>query len=179
MNDKKEKVGMSSFNWIMSIFGIIFLSTFIILPPLFRLVLPEKEDEEIVEPVIIIQTINCSVRNNNVETHTENDEIEFKYYQDQLRSYKRTKEIIYADIEEYDEDKQLFGKLSTAFSIIEGVKYDATPNPANLNIIIDESYDFSLFSPRTVTIPGETESITITSDFKSGDSITQIGRAHV
>lgn len=174
MNDNNVKIGMSGFNWFLSIIGILVLSSFIVLPPLFRILLPEKEKEEPFIDKIVIKTMKCSIKNYLVENHALNDEIIFKYYQDQMRSYSRTSENVYTDIDAFDADRQYYGKLSTAFSILEGVEYDATPDNVNLTILINEKYDFGSFSPRTVSIPGEEESIDLDSDYKLGESVNKI-----
>ena len=174
MNNNNVKIGMSFFNWIMSIFGILILSSFIILPPLFRQIFPKEEKEGPFIDTIVIKNLKCSVTNRLVENHVEDDEITFKYYQNQLRNYSRVKKCTYTDIEEFDADRQDYGKLSTAYSILEGVEYDANPDTVNLSIVINEKYDFGSFSPRSVTIPGEEESIYLDSEYKLGDSVEQI-----
>lgn len=56
--EKEPKVGLSVLEWIICIVGIIVLSSFIVLPPVFRTFVKEKEEEP---PVVItpIQT-SCS-----------------------------------------------------------------------------------------------------------------------
>ena len=174
MNNNEVKIGMSPFNWFLSIVGILILLSFIVLPPVFRLVFPKPEEEAPFVDTIVIKTLKCSVNNRLVEEHVENDIITFKYYQDQMRSYSRTKENVYTDIESFDTDRQKYGRLSTAYSILEGVEYDASPDNVNLTISIKEKYDFGLFSPRTVSIPGEEETIDLDSEYKLGESVDKI-----
>jgi len=50
MQKEEQKVGLSTMNIVLSVFGIIFFSMFIILPPIFRLVF--KEDAPIIPPVV-------------------------------------------------------------------------------------------------------------------------------
>ena len=40
---KKKKSGLTATNWVLSILGILVLSCFVILPPVFRVFLKEEE----------------------------------------------------------------------------------------------------------------------------------------
>ncbi len=47
MNDQGQKIGMSWYNWVFSIFGLLLFLSFIFLPPIFRAFV---EDEETLPP---------------------------------------------------------------------------------------------------------------------------------
>lgn len=59
MQKEEQKVGLSTMNWVLSILGIMFFSSFIILPPIFRLVFKE---EEILPPIVeqVERSFSCS-----------------------------------------------------------------------------------------------------------------------
>lgn len=44
--EEKKKVGMSGLNWFLSIIGILFFVSFIVLPPIFRSFIDEEVGEE-------------------------------------------------------------------------------------------------------------------------------------
>lgn len=50
MQKEEQKVGLSTMNWILCILGIVFFSSFIILPPIFRVVF--KEEAPSTPPVV-------------------------------------------------------------------------------------------------------------------------------
>lgn len=61
MEQKKEqKVGLSVFNWIMCILGIVFFIMVIVLPPIFRVVFKRKVPEVLPPVVIVEKNITCN-----------------------------------------------------------------------------------------------------------------------
>ena len=132
---KKEKIGLTTTNWILSILGIILFSCFIILPPVFRVVFKEEAktpEEETVYPNIT--TICYKDKISGIE-YIDNEKISFQHQNSKIKQI--TKEISrkYNDPLIYQQKKQSYGVLVTAFSIISGYSYSITPNDNDANII--------------------------------------------
>lgn len=171
---KKEKIGLTTTNWILSILGIILFSCFIILPPVFRVVFKEEAktpEEETVYPNIT--TICYKDKISGIE-YIDNEKISFQHQNSKIKQI--TKEISrkYNDPLIYQQKKQSYGVLVTAFSIISGYSYSITPNDNDANIQIIETYDLTYFTPTMIVVPGDTEPTSIKSDYELDESIINI-----
>lgn len=171
---KNEKIGLTAFNWILSILGIILLSCFIILPPLFRTIFKEEAPKEELKTEIVIKTLTCRKQNIITENYTDNDTLTFRYYNDSIRTYSREINRVYNDFTVYSTDKQLHGRYVSAFSILPGYDYSIQPDDNSQSIIINENYDLGLFKETTITIPGDTTETIVTSLYSMEDSVIEI-----
>jgi len=176
MKENKEKVGLSTVEWILSIAAIIVLSCLIVLPPAFRLFLKETKVEEDIPKEVDIKTLTCTKRNYYSGVVRKNDTYTIKYYKDKVRTYNIKLESTYTDPIPYDEEKQKEGRLSTAYNLVEGITYTVNPNDAALKITTEENCDLSIFQSTNVTLPGDTVETKINSVFTTKDSVEQIKR---
>jgi len=167
----EEKIGLTPKNWILSILGIIILICFIILPPVFRTYLPE-EKEEIEEPVVApVLTITCLKEQINNEKYIDNEKYIIKHQDNKILEYTKETNRTYRDPLVYQQEKQSYGELVTAFSILTGYEYTATPEDNLSQIIIVEDYNLSTFNPTMIVVPGDTEPTSITSKYQFNDLI--------
>lgn len=171
---KEEKIGLTTTNWILSIIGIIVLTCFIVLPPVFRVFLKEeiKEKEpDVSSPVLTTTCYKAKIANQEYE-----DDITyiFTHQDNKLKEINKKTERSYLDSLIYQNKRQQYGKLVTAFSIIEGLDYTVTPDDNNSKVIIRENYDLKNFKASTIIIPGDTESTEVKSDYQYNESITNI-----
>jgi len=171
---EKEKIGLSTLEWILSIVGILVLCCLIVLPPVFRVVLKEEKVEEDIPDQIDILTLTCTKNNYYSGSVRKNDTYTIKYYKDKVRTYTIKSESIFTDTVPYDEEKQKQGRLSTAYSLVEGINYTVNPNDAELKITTEEDCDLSVFKSTTVTLPGDTIETKINSVYTTKDSVEQI-----
>ncbi len=169
----KEKVGLSIMEWIFSIIGIAFFACLIILPPVFRVVFKEAP-KEYVPDAIEIKTLTCTKANYYSGEVRKNDTYIIRYYNDKVRTYTIKRESIYNDTVPYSDEKQKEGRLSTAYSLVEGISYSVKPNDAELMIITEEYCDLSKFKSTVVTLPGDTVETKINSTYTLKDSVDQI-----
>lgn len=174
MNDKKVKVGMSFMNWVLSFAGILVFLSFIALPPFFRLAYPKEEPVEDISGKIPMEALVCKIENHSTPTYTENQTINIRYYIDQIRTYTKDTVQTYKDVETFEADKQEYGRLSSAYSLVEGVSYDVSPDSVNLKITISEKYELGQFVEKDVILPGEEEPIKVTSNYTLEDSLTKV-----
>ena len=172
----KEKVGLSTIEWILSITGILVLSCLVILPPVFRVFLKENKPQEDIPRDIDIKTLVCSKKNYYSGVVRKNDTYTIKYYKDKVRTYNIKLESIYTDPIPYDDEKQKEGRLSTAYNLVEGISYTVNPNDAALKITTEEDCDLSVFKSTTVTLPGDEVETKINSVYTTKDSVEQIRR---
>lgn len=171
---KQEKVGLTTINWVLSIGGIILLSLLIILPPVFRVVFKEveKPQEEIKEYPMI--TTTCYKEDIVSDITTDNITYIFQHKNNGLKTYTKTTKKSYLDSNIYDTDKQSFGRLVTAFSILNGYNYAVTPDDENNSLSISEKYDLETFENTNIIIPGDTASTSVSSDYLFDQSIIEI-----
>ncbi len=163
---KQEKVGLTAMNWISSIVGIILLSSFIILPPIFRVAFKETDTKK-PEEVITYPTLTTTCYKDNIQTDTSTD-VETYIFQHQNNKIKRyTKSTIksYIDPNNYELDKQNFGRLVTAYSVLNGYNYTVTPNDEQLSLNIQANYDLEIFKSTMITIPGDSEPTEVSSAY--------------
>ena len=170
---KVEKIGLTTMNWILSILGILVLSCFIILPPVFRVVFKEEVKEEIPEE-IIIKTLICEKNNIITDQYIENSIFTFHYFNDRIRIYSKESNRTYNDSVIYANDKQQFGRYVAAFSILSGYGYSIDPDDDHYIIKINEKYDLGLFQPTVITVPGDTLATSIDSTYTLNDSVSNI-----
>lgn len=171
---KQEKVGLTTMNWILSIGGIILLSLFIILPPVFRVVFKEAEkpQEEIKEYPMI--TTTCYKENIQTDTTTDVVTYIFQHKNNELKSYTKTTKKSYLDPNIYDTDKQSFGRLVTAFSVLSGYNYTVTPSEEEDYLLVQENYDLAVFKSTMIVIPGNTEPTSVSSEYLFNQSINEM-----
>ena len=172
----KEKIGLSTTEWILSIAGIVLLSCLIILPPVFRTFLKEEKKEEYIPKGVEIKTLKCTKNNYYSGVVRKNDTYTIKYYKDKVKTYNIKLESIYTDTVPYDEEKQKEGRLSTAYNLVEGISYTVNPNDAALKITTEEECDLSVFKATTVKLPGDEIETRINSVYTPQDSVDQIKR---
>lgn len=170
---KEEKIGLTTTNWILSILGILLLSSLIILPPIFRVVFKEEEKQEIKDE-IIIEKITCEKKNIISATYREDINLVFYYYKDRIRTYSKSASRTYNDYILYESDKQKFGRYVTNFSLLTGYTYSIDPDDEMPAISISEEYDLGVFKSTTITIPGENEEVTVTTAYTNEDSMNKI-----
>ena len=174
MNSEEKKVGMSFLNWLLSIIGIIILSLIIVLPPIFRIYFPAKEEEEFNSDVVV-EVMKCSIVGKQVDAHSDDIDVTFRYIQDQIRTYTKHTVKTYHNIDSYEEDKQSLGRVSSVYSFVSGVEeYSLVPDNVNMKITISEKYDLGLFTNTNVNIPGSDESVSVVSEWSLSDSLNKI-----
>lgn len=173
---KEQKVGLTSTNWILSILGILVLSCFIILPPVFRTFMKEEvvEGEEQLKEEVIIGVTSCQNENIKAVDYIDNETVTFTYNNQKLQSFTRKIIRTYSDSLVYQEEKANYGKLVTAFSVINGYEYTATPEDDTSSINIQERYDLTSFKPTTIMVPGDENPTAITTSYQLNDDISQV-----
>ena len=112
MKKKEEKIGLTPISLLLSILGILVFASFIILPPVFRIVFKKEVVVAPPEEKIIIETMICKRDNYNVSDHTEDNIITLTYSKDSLRLYKKQTSFI-----------------STTSSLSGKVTFSASNNP--------------------------------------------------
>jgi len=158
MNENK-KVGLTTLNWFLSISGIIILSLFIILPPVFRTVFKEEviiEENEPVEEKEPVQNngiddtnylkVTCTKQNPLVD-YNETSQIILSHENNALRiltinsnrTYLNTKESESA----YTDSKLLCSSNKDVLSSISGFNYNCDITDTNINETI--KYDLAVF----------------------------------
>lgn len=172
---KEEKVGLTTMNYILSIGGILLLSLLIILPPTFR-ALFKAETEKPQEEVKNYPIVTTTCHKENIETNTTTDTITyiFQHKNNELKSYTKTTKKNYIDPNVYETDKQDFGRLVTAFSILSGYNYAVTPNDEENYLSVQENYDLEIFKATMIVIPGNTEPTSVASDYLLNQKINEI-----
>lgn len=171
---KEQKVGLTSTNWILSILGIVVLSCFIILPPVFRAFLKEEVVEEPPKEEVVIGTTTCQNENIKSIDYIDNETLIFTYQNQKVQSFTRKTIRAYLDPMVYQEEKLTYGKLVTAFSIINGYEYSATPEDDTSSVSIHEEYDLTNFKPTTIVVPGDENPTAITTSYQLNDNISKV-----
>lgn len=171
---KEEKIGLTTTNWVLSILGIIVLTCLIVLPPVFRTFIKENVKDEtpnIESPIVTTTCYKAKIASADYE-----DDITyiFSHQDNKLKEINKKIERLYLDPLVYQDKRQLYGKLVTAFSIIEGLDYTATPDDNNSKVIIRENYDLQSFKATVIVIPGDNEPTEIKSDYQYNDSMDSI-----
>ena len=174
MKKKEVKVGLSPINWILSILGILIFASFIILPPVFRVVFKEKVKEEIPEEKVIITKMVCTRNNHPVGNHSETNKIEITYHKDSLKTYKKHTTEYFKISTSFEEEKISKNNLTTAASLVEGIVYNLSKDDSNLTINIDEEFDLVVFKDDVVKLPETEEEVKVTCPYKLNDSATGI-----
>lgn len=168
---KEQKVGLTTINWVLSIFGIIILTSFIVLPPVFRTFLQE-EKEIIPEPQISpILTTTCIKDQINYDNYIDKEIYTFKHQDNQILEYSKGINRTYKDPLVYQQEKQSYGVLVTAFSALTGYDYLATPDDNLSRVNIMENYNLKTFNPTMIVVPGDEVPISITSNYNLNDSM--------
>ena len=170
----EEKIGLSKLELGLSIAGIVLLSCLIILPPVFRIAFKEKKVVEDIPKDIDILTLICSKKNYYSGDVRKNTTYTIKYYKDKVRTYNIVTESIYSDPAPYDTQKQLEGKASTAYGMVEGINYTVNPSDKDLKITVIEDCDLSTFKSTPVIVPGDAVETKINSVYTTKDSVEQI-----
>ena len=119
------KVGLTGLDWALSIGGIILLLCVIILPPVFRATFKDDKKEEDV-PKVVIEHLTCKKLNYMSEGAMNDSVYEFTYLNDHIRTYSIKKTMSYQALDTYDAAKQSFGRLNTAYSLLDGLEYIVT-----------------------------------------------------
>lgn len=172
--NNEQKIGLTTTELVLSIVGIVIFACLIILPPVFRVAFKEDEPEEEVIDEIQIKTLICNKDNYVSEGTMNNDIITITYYNDKPRTYNIKLEKTYDALETYDDEKQALGRLSTAYSLIDGISFSVNANDSDLRIVTTEECDLGLFKPTSVTLPGDSEETRIYSTYTNTDSIDEI-----
>lgn len=171
---EKEKVGITTKNWILSIMGIIIFLCFIILPPVFRTFLKEEVKEEVINPNIPVVTTTCYKEQILGQNYIDNVTLTFTHQDNKLKYVNKKTNRTYQETLIYEQEKQTYGKLVTAFSIINGLDYTVTPEDNSSLILISENYDLSSFQASVIVIPGEDKTTEIKSDYQYNESFNTI-----
>ena len=171
---KKEKLGITPVDWILSILGILVLSCFVVLPPLFRIVF-KKNVKPIDDAPVVVEQMICTKNNFVTDGHMTNDSIDFTYMKDVISKYTRTTEMSFDSVDTYEQMKQEYGKLATAYSFAgAGVNYVVNADDGTLKIKISEDFNLGSFQPTTVTIPGDDHETQIVSEYTRDDLVSNI-----
>lgn len=171
---KQEKVGLTTMNYILSIGGILLLSLVIILPPVFRIVFKEEIVKSEEKEEYLILTTTCSKENIVTNNTNENENYIFQHVNNKIKSYTKITQKTYLDPSTYEVDKQDFGRLVTAFSILNGYSYTVVPNDEDNHLTIKENYDLEIFTPTMIVIPNDTEPTAVSSEYSLNQSIDEI-----
>ena len=170
---KEEKIGLTPLNWILSILGIMVLVALIVIPPVFRVVYKEEVVEEEI-PEIPVLHLSCTKKNYVYEGAYNNDTYTLNAANDRLTTYTLKKEMTYDSLTKYDEQKQLLGRLNTAYSLINGLKYSVSANDSNMKITVVEEYNMGTFKPTSITIPGDENEIRVNAPYTTSESVKEI-----
>lgn len=171
---KEKKIGLTVTNWILSILGVLVLSSFIILPPVFRIYMKEEVEEEPPREEIKIGTTTCQNEHLVNVGYVDSQTLVFTHHNQKIQSFNRDTVRIYEDPLVYQEQKSMYGKYVTAFGILAGYEYGATPNDDTVSVKIHEKYDLSIFKSTTITIPGDEKPTAITTDYDLNANIVTI-----
>lgn len=171
---KEQKTGLTTTNWILSILGIILLTCVIILPPVFRTFLKEEVVEETPNLDLPIISTICYKEKISGTNYEDNITFVFSHQDKKLKEFSKKTDRTYLDPLVYQDEKQNYGKLVTAFSIIEGFDYTATPDDNNSQVIIRENYDLKNFKATVIVVPGDTDTTEISSTYLYDDSINTV-----
>ncbi len=171
---KKQKIGLSAMNWILSILGILLFSCIIILPPVFRRFIKPEIIEEPPQEEIITATVTCQNENLAGVNYIDSEILVFTYQNQKLQGFTRTTNRVYTDSLTYQEQKSVYGKYVTAFSMINGYEYSATPSDDTFSVRIQEKYDLTIFKPTTIVIPGDENPTAITTSYELNSDISMI-----
>lgn len=171
---KEEKTGLTVTNWILSIGGILILLCLIILPPLFRVLLPEEEAIPLPETKVVIGSTTCT--NSNVEGigYIDNVTLDFTHTDSKITNYTRSYLRTYQDQNEYQSMKYTYGQYVSEFNLLSGYTYSANFDDDTSSIQIQEIYDLSTFTPTTVKLPGDEQPTAVTTEFEYNDDINSI-----
>lgn len=172
-SDNNIKIGMSSLNWILSIFGIVFFLCLIVLPPLFRNLYSKKENLD-EKKQIVTEYLTCSINNNATDNYVENNTYKFTYKEDKLYEYTYVSTRTYSSISLFDQDKLDLSKLTTAYSLSNGTTFTASPNETNMTITIRSSYNLNNFKNTNVIIPGSTDKVEVKSSYNKDEKVSDI-----
>lgn len=172
---KQGKIGLTTTNWILSIIGILLLSLLIILPPVFRVVFKEEEknnkEEKITYPTL---TTTCYKENLETTTSIDTETYIFQHQNNEIKFYTKSTTKNYNDPTNYETSKQDYGRLVTAYSVLNGYTYSVNPNDENLSLIIQENYDLEIFKSTMIVIPDTTEPTEVSSTYPLNALITSI-----
>lgn len=154
-------------NWVLSILGIILLSLVIILPPVFRLLNNDKvvESDNNETPTVVTTSLTCYKEGITDNNYVSKESYVFTSKDNKLKSYVKKNELVYNDPLLYQEEKPNYGKLVTAFSIITGYNYSATPKDDTFTMIITETFNLKDFHDTMIVIPDDTTPTTIVSEY--------------
>lgn len=173
MKNNNKKVGITLKNWILSILGIIILSTFVILPPVFRLVFKDKPIEK-PNKVYPMLTTTCVKNNINSSDNTNSITVTLNYRNSQLKNYSKVTEKVYEEPSDYEKFKKDYGRLVTSSKIIDGFDYKLDLNDDDSILLITEDYNLGTFVTTAVVLPGDSKSTPIESEYVFDQSITVI-----
>ncbi len=165
---RNQKVGLTTTNWILSILGIIILSCFVVLPPVFRIFL--KEDEGPMNEDVSGITTCHKEGIENVDT-IDDEIISFSHRNRKLLNYQKITTRTYIDPMVYQALKPTYGQYTTSFNMITGYQYSIHLEDDHSSVQITERYDLSTFRPTTITVPGEENPTAITSTYQLNDDI--------
>ena len=171
---KKQKIGLSAFNWILSILGILLLSCIIILPPVFRKFMNPEVVEEPPQEEVITATTTCQKENLVGTNYTDSEILSFTHQNQKLQEYTRTIHRTFTDSLIYQEQKLIYSEYVTAFSMINGYEYSATPSDDTFSMRIQEKYDLTTFKPTTIVIPGDENPTAISASYELNSDISTI-----
>ena len=171
---KKEKVGISGIELFLSIMGIMFLLSFIILPPVFRVIFKEKINPDTLVDELKIETLICTKDNYYSEDSKNTSNITMTYYNDKVRTYEIKEKKEYTDTTTYATEKQSLGLLSTAYSLANGIELVVNASDTDLIITTIESCSPGTFKSTTISLPDVEQEFKINSKYTTIDSVKQI-----
>ncbi len=174
MKDSKLGKDLSAMEWFLSIIGIIFLTTLIVLPPVFRVVFKEKVDPESMVDELKIQTLICNKNNYYAEGSRNDDQITITYYKDKVRTYEIKSQKLFDDLTAYDNEKQSLGLLSTAYGLVDSIELSVTPNDIDLRLTSTEKCVPGNFKSTVVNLPETEQEFKVNAKYTTSDSAKQI-----
>ena len=170
----KETKDLSMMEWMLSLVGILFLLSVIVLPPVFRVVFKEKVDPESIINEMEIKTLVCTKDNYYSEGSKNDDMITITYYNDKPRNYSIRTIKQFDDLTAYDSEKQSLGLLSSAYEQVDGIELSLTPNDIDLKLTSIEKCIPGNLKSTVVTIGEEQQEFKVNAKYTTSDSAKQI-----
>lgn len=169
---KNEKVGMTGLNWILSIFGIIFFASLIIIPPVLRTVIKEEPKKQTEKEEL--KQLTCTKNNYVQDGANKNSTTKINYYTDKIITYSIKEEYVFQSLDQYDIQKANYARVTLIYDSVDGINLNLNADDSNLKITVEEKCDLRKFKSTVVILPNETEENKINSFYNQTDSITEI-----
>ena len=170
----EEVKDLSMMEWFLSIIGIIFLLTLIILPPVFRVQFKEKVNPDELVDELEIKKLICNKNNYYAESSRNDDSITITYYNDKIRTYEVKSQKQFDDLTAYETEKHSLGLLSTAYGLVDNIELSVTRDDVNLRITATEKCVPGSFKSTVVNLPETEQEFKVNAKYTTMDSVKQI-----